>query len=279
MRLLALLATAHGMVIQRVTGPNEAEISHASAGGGVHIIVTGTDLGSTFAPPTIRVGINGDAECVVQTFSSTRNRMHCIVSAEGLPAPTPSYDASGSFQDVPLFAYRNAENYADCWHVGGVNHGCFLRFDLGGTPRLSTLLTPWLQSASELRVAGHGLEGRVEVKLSRESGGQQLGCRTHDADTDIALAYGNSTVLGCELEAVGLSLAAGHFNVSLSVSGRGEAYKAPASRQLDVARGALFDVEVMPRITSITPSTGSLVGGTDVTVRGLGLVPTRQRSR
>ena len=29
---------------------------------------------------------------------------------------------------------------AQCWHVGGVNHDCFLRFDLGGTPRLDDVL-------------------------------------------------------------------------------------------------------------------------------------------
>ena len=265
---------AHAMVIHRVTGPDEAEIANASAGGGMHLIVTGTDLGSPFSPPIIRVGVNGDAECVVQGFLSTRNRMYCVISADGLPAPTPAYSSSSSFQSVPLYAYRRSDvhndNRADCWHVGGLNHGCFLRFDLGGTPRLSTLLTPLLQSGSKLRAFGHGLAGSVATRLSRDEGGQSLGCRTHDSESGIALAHFNLTQLGCELEAIDASFAGGRFNISLGVSGRGDAYKAPASRQIDLERGSLFDAELLPRITSITPTIGSVAGGTDLTVRGFG---------
>ena len=38
--------------------------------------------GSAFSPPSVFIGINADAECVVQPFTSTRNRLHCIMCAD-----------------------------------------------------------------------------------------------------------------------------------------------------------------------------------------------------
>ena len=38
--------------------------------------------GSAFSPPSVFIGINADAECAVQPFTSTRNRLHCIMCAE-----------------------------------------------------------------------------------------------------------------------------------------------------------------------------------------------------
>ena len=157
--LVVILSHASGMIIQRVTGPGGKAVTHASAAGGVHLYLAGSDLGTAFSPPQIRLGVNGDAECVVQSFTSSPSRLHCIVAAIGLPAPTPVYAASGTFLDVPLFAYHNTDSHADCWHMGGVNHGCFIRFDLAGTPRISSVLTPMLEQGSELRIAGQGIDG------------------------------------------------------------------------------------------------------------------------
>ena len=84
----------------------------------------------------VLVGTKGDAECVVQGFTSSLTRLHCIIGAAGLPPPSLSYTSSGSFQDLPLYVIKAGKG-ADCWHVGGANHGCFLRFDLGGTPRIT----------------------------------------------------------------------------------------------------------------------------------------------
>ena len=47
------------------------------------------------------MGINGDAECVVQGFTSSLARLHCIIDAAGLPLPT-TYNSAGDFQDLPL---------------------------------------------------------------------------------------------------------------------------------------------------------------------------------
>jgi hypothetical protein len=43
-----------------------------------------------------------------------------------------------------------------------------------------------------------------------------------------------------------------------------------ATRKIDVHRGAPFDTELIPRIGKISPSSGSLAGGTDLTVSGSG---------
>eukprot|EP00908_Phaeocystis_cordata_P019737 Transcript_31336.p1 GENE.Transcript_31336~~Transcript_31336.p1 ORF type:complete len:258 (-),score=16.57 Transcript_31336:1252-2025(-) len=178
-----------GAVVRRVSGPDESEITHASAGGGVSVYLTGSALGTPFNPPTVLVGTKGDAECVVQGFTSSLTRLHCIIGAAGLPPPSLSYTSSGSFQDLPLYVIK-AGKRADCWHVGGANHGCFLRFDLGGTPRITQVRSPVLQAASFLRLAGSGIDGGLlgaplaEAKLRREADGVLVGCRSRYDDTD-----------------------------------------------------------------------------------------------
>jgi hypothetical protein len=119
---------------------------------------TGTDIGSAFAPPDVFVGINADARCVVQPFTSSRNRLHCIVDAEGLPPPDTHYDARGRFASHPLRLVVNGR-IAQCWHTGGSNHGCFVRFDVAGTPRVDRLLTPVVQQGGLVRVRGRGIDG------------------------------------------------------------------------------------------------------------------------
>lgn len=124
--LLLLFASVQGAVINRVTGSNRSELTHASSGGGTHVYLTGSDIGSAFAPPVVLIGIQAQAECVVQPFTSSNNRLHCIVQARGLPAPTPAYpsdDASTTFVTMPFRVYRNGR-LVHCWHVGGNDHGC-----------------------------------------------------------------------------------------------------------------------------------------------------------
>ena len=48
--LCCWLGGTHGAVVQRVTGPGESEITHASAGGGVTVYLTGSNLGTPFNP-------------------------------------------------------------------------------------------------------------------------------------------------------------------------------------------------------------------------------------
>ena len=137
--LAALLAPPHAdaAVIQRVFGANSSEIGWATPAGGTHVYLSGTGIGSAFSPPTVFVGINADAECMVQPFTSTRNRLHCILDPEGLPPLDVEYKAAGRFVDHPLRVLKSGR-LARCWHTGGINHACFLRFDLAGAPRIHT---------------------------------------------------------------------------------------------------------------------------------------------
>ena len=76
-------------------------------------------------------------------------------------------------------------------------------------------------------------------------------------------------------KAEGSGLSGGFFNLSLHAIAdehqRGDAYLGLlATRKLDVATGEPFDAEMPPRIASVAPSSGSLAGGTDLTISGSG---------
>ena len=279
-----LLPGAGGHVINRVTGVNKSELTHLSVGGGQSVYLTGSEIGTPFAPSAIFVGINGDARCVPQSFTSTTNRVHCIIDPEGLPPPKREYNADGAtlsmwaggetavdgaFQDLPLFLVAMTGLHADCWHVGGVNHGCFLRFDLAGTPRLWRVLTSEVDGGSVLRVIGRGIDGglsgdpQVTAKLYRGSnwwdGGTALGCLARYADdAAVATAHTSEREYACRLEALRAGLAAGPFNLSLHVhtAGRGDAYtRLSTSKRLDVANAATYDLALLaPLPSSLGPT-------------------------
>jgi hypothetical protein len=97
--------------------------------------------------------------------------------------------------------------------VGGTNHGCFLRFDLGGTPRLTGVSTPMVQPGGLLRLTGHGIDGglkgvaMVEGRLQQDASGTILGCFSRDedqnGDTAVALSHSDDTSFSCWLEPPG----------------------------------------------------------------------------
>ena len=65
--------------------------------------------------------------------------------------------------------------------------------------------------------------------------------------------------------------ASGFFNVTVDVhrEKRGTAYR-QWQRSVDVAEAMLYDVEMAPRLTGVSPQLGSLAGGTDITIKGSG---------
>ena len=129
--MLLLLTSSLGALVNRLTGPNNTEIAYASAAGGFQVYLSGSGLGTPFNPPTILVGTQGSSTCNVHPkshprlkgFSSGPTKMKCVVEPEFLPPPPDTYDSSGSFLEVPLFVVKGGK-HADCWHVGGINHGC-----------------------------------------------------------------------------------------------------------------------------------------------------------
>ena len=304
--MLGSVDLACAMVIQRVFGANNSEVMFASSGGGTHVYLAGTDLGSAFAPPQIFLGINAEAECVVQPFTSSRNRLHCIISAEGLPPPDLIYAAAGRFVERPLRVYKGAR-LAQCWHVGSANHGCIIRFDVGAAPRVDRLLTPVLQSGGVVRLTGQGIDGGMRgapgmiMTLFRGTGQlvvgacgekdcapsnmgmETIGCmaRTGSSGDGVAsqefssaLAFSDATNFGCKLDSLAGGLTGGFFNFSLhSMDGqnRGDAYLGfSGSQRVDYASGNPFYAELLPVITGVAPKLGSLAGGTDLTISGTG---------
>ena len=289
------------MVINRITTTDDRELTYVSLAGGADIYISGVGLGTPFRPPTIFVG---PTTCDVQSFTSSNTRIHCVLNGDLLPAP-PGRSVrhldhqsvvrvgrrdveAGDFRMLKLYAVpygvtarqlREGGRHADCWHVGGTNHDCFVRVDASGTPRLEKVLTPALQPGGLLRVAGQGVDGglrgeaKVKARLVQAGGGQAIGCNSRYADDPTnALAHSDATSFSCRLDASAASLS-GFFDLKLKVlaNDRGDAYAAQAtSKQLDVAGGATFDAEVLPRIASVAPRSGSAAGGTDLTVAGSG---------
>ena len=47
--VVILCSSVRGAVIQKIFGANTSQIGFASSGGGTHVYLTGTDLGSAFA--------------------------------------------------------------------------------------------------------------------------------------------------------------------------------------------------------------------------------------
>ena len=62
-------------------------------------------------------------------------------------AQAAAYKPNTQLIKLPLSLIK-AGRQADCWHITGVNYGCFLQFDLGGTPRIVRPLTPTVQSGA-----------------------------------------------------------------------------------------------------------------------------------
>ena len=73
-------------------------------------------------------------------------------------AATTAYYAPGKFVSLP-FIITKGGRLADCWHVGGINHACFARFDVGGVPRVLRVHTPVVESGAALRLGGLGIDG------------------------------------------------------------------------------------------------------------------------
>ena len=107
---------------------------------------------------------------------------------------------------------------------------------------------------------------------SATGGLQTVGCKSRHDDTARALAFSDDTSFGCRLDALSSGQPAGFYNVTLHqvTSHRGDAYKGDLSRQIDYATGDMFDAELLPRVFSVEPRSGSLAGGATVTIYGSG---------
>ena len=279
MRLLLcaiFIVPINSAVIKNVWGANNSEVLFASGGGGTHVYISGTNIGTAFAPPLVFLGLASQLECQVQPFTSAKNRMHCIISSENAPAPMPDYRATGSYITLPLRLYKGSQPAA-CWQEGtDALEGCSVRFDIGGTPRILRVLTQVVESGDTLRLAGQGINGGLKgapllaATLFRGAvpvlgacgekdcqasnmGAETIGCYSRpDAGGDgvsggaqenvLATAFSDDTRFGCVLDEVAGGLTGGFFNVSVSAITdplhRGNAYLGTSPRELKFGSSA-----------------------------------------
>ena len=209
--LLLLLPFAHAAVVKDIWGANRSEILFASSGGGTHVYLSGVDIGSAFAPPTVLIGTRGEIECAVQPFTSARNRMHCIISSANAPAPLSQYDPSGTFVSRPLSVYARGQ-LAQCWHEGTTGADCAVRFDIGGTPRVLRVLTQTVEAGGTLRLSGEGIDGGL-------SGAQRLAAALYRGATPVLGACGEKDCQASNMGAETLGCASSHTSVCSEPNG------------------------------------------------------------
>ena len=280
-----------------------SEISHASVAGGSHIYLIGTNLGSPFNAPHVFIG--SVARCDVQPFTSTKNRLHCIVSPHRLPPMSLEHDPKGKEVMLPLRVFQGGR-LAQCWHSDGKNKNCWVYFDAAGTPRVDRVLTPVVEGGATVRVAGYGLDGGLTgdptvyltlyrgdtpaVGVCGEKGCQAssqsttaVGCNSRlgssDADSGVkpsATAFSDYKNFGCQLDnRRGLEMMGGFYRIAVASAGaphyRGNAgMELSTNRFVDYSDGEPWDAELVPRIERVVPALGSTAGGTDLTVYGSG---------
>eukprot|EP00966_Prymnesium_polylepis_P064513 1495581-Prymnesium_polylepis.1 len=257
--------------------------SSLGVGGGSELYIVGTDLGDPFNQPVVLIGNNPNpfpTPCKVEGFTSTSVRFHCTIQPEGLPVLHQADYGTNYFADLTLHVLVNGrEAMCDVGaRVGGTGLGdCTVRFDVGGTPRIVQLPTRALQGGEMLRLqatdraalGGANYSDGVVVRLRR--GSFFLGCVPRDDDGELMFEGLATGELGCRLENDKVA-ASGFWRIELNVQqgNYGHALVAPASRRVDIASNELYDVETVPRISAVTPSSVSAAGGATLTIKGDG---------
>ena len=215
--------------------------------GGSHIFLIGTNLGSPFNAPYVFIG--SVARCDVQPFTSTKNRLHCIVNPHRLPPISIEHNPAGREVMLPLRVFKGSR-LAQCWHSDGPNTNCWVYFDAAASPRVDRILTPVLAAGSTVRVKGHGIDGGLSgdptvyltlyrgdtpaVGVCGEKGCQassqsttSIGCNARlgssDADSGVkpsATAYSDDKNFGCQLDdRRGLEQASGFYKIAVASAG------------------------------------------------------------
>ena len=287
MLLVALPRHAIAFSVLDIEGGSLA--STLGVGGGSELYIVGTDLGDPFNAPMVFIGNNPNPNmtpCRVESFTSHASRFHCTIGNTALPMQHPD-SAFGAAHEKLLTLHVIVDGReAMCdngRHIGGTGIGdCRLRFDVGATPRLTAVHTPTLTGGELLRVQVLSLEelgaeyaGNVSVRLRR--GARYAACPMLDEsdqavyEADMTGLTANTRLIGCRLQTDALA-AAGFWEVDVrsQEANRGYALVPPASRKIDLASNALYDVETTPRLSSVAPSAISASGGARLTIRGEG---------
>ena len=302
--LLALLAPSPVVAFSVLSIEGGGASSHLGVAGGADLHIVGTDLGDPFNPPTVLIGNNPNpamAVCQVRSFTSRASRFHCTVGGDrGLPMQPATSNVSlwGASHEALLTVHVIVDGReAMCdndQQIDGTGIGdCRVRFDVGGTPLISRVLTPTLSSGELLRVHAFSHEALGtdfdNVTMHLQRGASVVGCPRRDGESEAAHAVyeparsspspssplaGDSSLVGCRVRADAFA-AAGFFQVRLhsTLHNRGYALVAAGARRIEMPpAGAprLYDVEVVPRVSSVAPAAVSPAGGATLTIRGSG---------
>jgi hypothetical protein len=303
--VLSLIGAASGFSILHIEAG-----STLGVGGGSSIFITGTDIGDPFNAPVVLIGNNPNPEltlCRVQSFTSTSTRVHCIVGSTRLPArPISQWGAAYDSRLMLHVLVGGREAICDNGeNIGGTGIGdCRLTFDVGGTPLVERILTPVLPAAGgllRLKARSHDPLGAV-VTSSGSSGDDDDGGTPPVATVAIRLRRGSTFAgcvlfdeespytttlyhplgeppspdthrIGCLLHADPMGLAG--FWDALEVTdttsnNRGTAVVPVGARRLDLATPTMYDVETVPRVSSVSPATVPASGGAVLIVYGSG---------
>ena len=142
-------------------------------------------------------------------------------------------------------------------------------------PCAHPLVCAWFNPRARDRLSLDGIAARTI--LSTAGGNEKrLQCAQANAEGERYATSGVTAAgedyTGCRTFPMPVGLPAGHWNVTVvqMAGNRGRATTAAASRQVDLVRHTLYDLETLARVYSVRPTAGSLAGGTVLTVRGTG---------
>ena len=276
--LLAIMVAVRSQTVTSVSGGGQL-----SAAGGATIRIAGSMLGSSVNEPPVFLLGETSTLCPISIYTSSVYEWECVVpsfSTAELARAALRPDSDGRYVYLRLRTFV-AGIEASC----SSSSICRVRVDLHGTPNVTRVATPWLSAGDVLRVHGAGFDiSAAQVnqaaKLQRLANGstpvaESIPCAIATTEGSGAHAEVTSSRFGCMVPSRMLPAVGGFYNASASewapgTGNKGRAMMMPSARRVDVATGELYDVELLARISAVSPQLGSTAGGSLLTISGYG---------
>ena len=241
---------------------------HMGTGGSADLYVRTVGVGSPENPPNITVC---GEHCELDSFSSLPEHFRCktpVLHSDALArAVFSGWDRRYIHCDVVV----TTANYrtASCSFGGG----CSARFNLQNTPNITEIFTPIVEAGSVIRYSGRNIDvGSTSSQGSAamtkadivDTGPITIPLATRD-DSDNAHVATWYWQAGAKVSYhLPPGYYAGYYNISVHYTRQnmGSAVLVPTARQVDLENGNLYDIVLVARIHSVSPTLGSLAGGT-----------------
>eukprot|EP00899_Mesostigma_viride_P025002 jgi/Mesvir1/5687/Mv15702-RA.1 len=227
--------------------------NYGSVAGGLLVTIRGTGFSGDAFTERNDVFI-GDTPCEVIDFYSSTEQIVCRTG----PAPARDPDTVAVM-------------------VGGdpatLGTGCCFTYRTVSTPTLLNIESMAAPAGGRLSITGKympGAPGDFQIRL-----GEDQICVVNDELADGTAAVedlgSNTYRLTCALQppTPGQGPRAGLFNVTVNVAGLGHSVVADTA-QLSDEDGVFYNFQLFPEVHSVTPTSGSMAGGTLVTITGTG---------